>query len=120
MVAQPLADLHDRSLGVCEQVVARAGGEHLAPATPRCSPLELLAVHVERDLAGEHEPLVGGQLVGELAKPAEVVTASDGTYSLSVRSQERPDAAGLRQTRRTISRAAHSERGPRPRGARRW
>ena len=28
MVAQPLADLHDGGLGVCEQVVARAGGEH--------------------------------------------------------------------------------------------
>ena len=38
---------------------------------------ELLAVHVERDLAGEHEPLVGGQLVGELAQAADVVTASD-------------------------------------------
>ena len=35
---------------------------------------ELLAVHVQRDLAGEHEPLVGGQLVGELAQAAHVVT----------------------------------------------
>jgi hypothetical protein len=43
----------------------------------RCSPQELLAVHVERDLAGEHEPLVGGQLVGERAQPAEVITATD-------------------------------------------
>jgi hypothetical protein len=34
---------------------------------------ELLAVHIQRDLAGEHEPLVGGQLVGELAQAADIV-----------------------------------------------
>ena len=34
---------------------------------------ELLAVHVQRDLAGQHEPLVGGELVGELAQAADVV-----------------------------------------------
>jgi hypothetical protein len=28
---------------------------------------ELLAVHAQRDLAGQHESLVGGQLVGEVA-----------------------------------------------------
>ena len=38
---------------------------------------ELLAVHVERDLAGEHEPLVGGQLVGELAQAAHVVAVRE-------------------------------------------
>jgi hypothetical protein len=35
---------------------------------------ELLAVHVERHLAGEYESLVGGQLVGELAQAAHVLT----------------------------------------------
>ena len=34
---------------------------------------ELLALHVQRDLAGQHQPLVGGQLVGELAQAADVV-----------------------------------------------
>ena len=34
---------------------------------------ELLAVHVERDLAGQHESLVGGQLFGELAQAAHLV-----------------------------------------------
>ena len=38
---------------------------------------ELLAVHVERHLAGEHQPLVGGQLVGELAQAAHLVTIGE-------------------------------------------
>jgi hypothetical protein len=45
-------------------------------ATGGVSPLELLAVHVERNLAGEHESLVGGKLVGELAQAADVVPIS--------------------------------------------
>jgi hypothetical protein len=45
-------------------------------ATGGASPLELLAVHVERNLAGEHESLVGGQLGGELAQAADVVPIS--------------------------------------------
>ena len=34
---------------------------------------ERLAVHVQRDLAGENESLVGGQLVGELTQAADLV-----------------------------------------------
>jgi hypothetical protein len=32
-----------------------------------------VAVHVQRDLAGQHQSLVGGQLVGELAQATDVV-----------------------------------------------
>jgi hypothetical protein len=59
----------NRRLGLMSRV------EETGPLAKRGSSVqELLAVHVERHLVGEHESLVGGQLVGEPAQAAHVVT----------------------------------------------
>ena len=46
---------------------------------------ELLAVHVQGDLAGEHEPLISGQLVGELPQATDVVLPGKAFGNISRR-----------------------------------
>ena len=46
---------------------------------------ELLAVHVQRHLARQHESLVGGQLVGELPQAADVVLPGKAFGNISRR-----------------------------------